>query len=116
MLTQSSTTTNARRNGEIDSAPAVSPKRFISGDSPKQATSIDVAQAKRSREKGPRSSVKAGATAATEPTKEIGPDTIKILVVDDHPLFRHGLVQLLNSEKTFLVVGEASAAPEALAQ
>ena len=41
-------------------------------------------------------------------------DTIRILVVDDHPLFRHGLVQLLNSERTFAVVGEASSAPEAL--
>lgn len=41
-------------------------------------------------------------------------DTIRILVVDDHPLFRHGLVQLLNSEQAFNVVGEASGAPEAL--
>jgi DNA-binding NarL/FixJ family response regulator len=40
--------------------------------------------------------------------------TIRIVVVDDHPLFRHGLVQLLNSEETFSVVGEASSAPEAL--
>jgi DNA-binding NarL/FixJ family response regulator len=44
----------------------------------------------------------------------LSPDTIRILVVDDHPLFRHGLVQLLNSEETFAVVGEASSAPEAL--
>jgi DNA-binding NarL/FixJ family response regulator len=35
-------------------------------------------------------------------------------VVDDHPLFRHGLVQLLNSEAAFDVIGEASSAPEAL--
>jgi DNA-binding NarL/FixJ family response regulator len=41
-------------------------------------------------------------------------NTIRILVVDDHPLFRHGLVQLLNSEAAFSVVGEASSAPEAM--
>ena len=39
---------------------------------------------------------------------------IRIVVVDDHPLFRHGLVQLLNSEESFEVVGEASSTPEAL--
>ena len=36
------------------------------------------------------------------------------MVVDDHPLFRHGLVQLLNSDDGSSVVGEASSAPEAL--
>jgi len=39
---------------------------------------------------------------------------VHIVVVDDHPLFRHGLVQLLNSDDGFSVVGEASSAPEAL--
>src|SRR5437879_233027 len=42
------------------------------------------------------------------------PEAIRIVVVDDHPLFRHGLVQLLNSDDGFSVVGEASSAPEAL--
>jgi DNA-binding NarL/FixJ family response regulator len=41
-------------------------------------------------------------------------DTIRIVVVDDHPLFRHGLIQLLNSEATFAVCGEASGAPGAM--
>jgi DNA-binding NarL/FixJ family response regulator len=41
-------------------------------------------------------------------------DSIRIVVVDDHPLFRHGLVQLLNSEKSFSVCGEASSASEAM--
>ena len=40
-------------------------------------------------------------------------ESIHIVVVDDHPLFRHGLVQLLNLTTVF-VVGEASSAPEAL--
>jgi DNA-binding NarL/FixJ family response regulator len=40
--------------------------------------------------------------------------SIRIVVVDDHPLFRHGLVQLLNSEKSFSVCGEASSASEAM--
>ncbi len=42
------------------------------------------------------------------------PEAIRIVVVDDHPLFRHGLVQLLNSDDGFAVCGEASSAPEAL--
>ncbi len=42
------------------------------------------------------------------------PEAIRIIVVDDHPLFRHGLVQLLNSDDGFSVCGEASSAPEAL--
>jgi len=41
-------------------------------------------------------------------------EAICIVVVDDHPLFRHGLVQLVNSDDWFSVVGEASSAPEAL--
>jgi DNA-binding NarL/FixJ family response regulator len=40
--------------------------------------------------------------------------TVRILVVDDHPLFRHGLVQLLSSEPGFSVCGESGSAPEAL--
>src|SRR5437868_10956351 len=42
------------------------------------------------------------------------PGTVRIVVVDDHPLFRHGLVQLLNSDESFAVCGEASSAPEAM--
>ena len=50
----------------------------------------------------------------TTKDQQANQDTIRIVVVDDHPLFRHGLVQLLNSEESFDVVGEASAAPEAM--
>jgi DNA-binding NarL/FixJ family response regulator len=42
------------------------------------------------------------------------PDAIRIVIVDDHPLFRHGLAQLLGSDHGFCVCGEASSAPEAL--
>jgi DNA-binding NarL/FixJ family response regulator len=41
-------------------------------------------------------------------------EVIRILVVDDHPLFRHGLVQLLSSDEGFSVCGESGSAPEAL--
>jgi DNA-binding NarL/FixJ family response regulator len=42
------------------------------------------------------------------------PASIRIVVVDDHPLFRHGLIQLLNSDDDFAVCGEASSAGEAM--
>ncbi len=34
-------------------------------------------------------------------------ETIKILIVDDHPLLRKGVIQLLQSEDNFKIVGEA---------
>jgi DNA-binding NarL/FixJ family response regulator len=46
--------------------------------------------------------------------KSARPASVRIVVVDDHPLFRHGLIQLLNSDDGFAVCGEASAAGEAL--
>ena len=42
------------------------------------------------------------------------PESVRIVVVDDHPLFRHGLIQLLNSDDGFAVCGEASSAGEAM--
>src|SRR5712671_1316633 len=54
------------------------------------------------------------ARGAVENPKSASTGTIRILVVDDHPLFRHGLVQLLNSDDGFKVCGEAGSAPEAL--
>jgi two-component system nitrate/nitrite response regulator NarL len=41
-------------------------------------------------------------------------DPIRILVVDDHSLFRRGLVALLASDASLLVVGEAGDAGEAV--
>lgn len=41
---------------------------------------------------------------------------IKILIVDDHTLFREGLVSLFHSQPTITIVGEAGTGGEALAQ
>lgn len=42
-------------------------------------------------------------------------DTIDILVVDDHPLFRQGVVHSLQMDPAFRVVGETASGEEALA-
>ncbi|MCL4560921.1 MAG: response regulator transcription factor [Chloroflexi bacterium] len=44
------------------------------------------------------------------------PDTIRVLVVDDHPVVRKGISALLAGEKDILVVGEASNGLEAIQQ
>lgn len=41
-------------------------------------------------------------------------DTHKILLVDDHPVVRHGLAQLINLEKDLVVCGEAENTQSAL--
>ena len=38
----------------------------------------------------------------------------KILIVDDHPVFRHGIAALISAEKDLTVCGEAESAPAAL--
>src|SRR3954465_11970702 len=90
------------------------PRKFVSAIEAKQSKKGDMP----SREKhaivrrptaGAHRSVPVPAAKSTR-----GTETISIVVVDDHPLFRHGLVQLLNSEATFEVIGEASSAPDAL--
>jgi DNA-binding NarL/FixJ family response regulator len=43
-------------------------------------------------------------------------EPIKILVVDDHTLFREGLIALLNAAPETAVVGEAATGAEAIAQ
>jgi two-component system nitrate/nitrite response regulator NarL len=41
-------------------------------------------------------------------------ESIEILVVDDHPLFRQGVVHALSAEPAFTVVGETASGEEAL--
>src|SRR6184192_2748773 len=42
------------------------------------------------------------------------PDAKRIVIVDDHPLFRKGLEQLIHSDGAFAVCGEANNASEAM--
>jgi DNA-binding NarL/FixJ family response regulator len=42
------------------------------------------------------------------------PEAKRIVIVDDHPLFRKGLEQLINSEDGFAVCGEAESAAQAM--
>lgn len=42
------------------------------------------------------------------------PETIRVLVADDHPLFREGVVHSLRAETDFNVVGQASSGEDAL--
>jgi DNA-binding NarL/FixJ family response regulator len=46
--------------------------------------------------------------------QKISSGTIKIFIVDDHPLFRYGLISVLNEYPEFQVVGDASNSTEAL--
>jgi two-component system, NarL family, nitrate/nitrite response regulator NarL len=41
-------------------------------------------------------------------------DSIRILIADDHPLFREGVVHTLSAEADFVVIGQAASGEEAL--
>lgn len=43
-------------------------------------------------------------------------NTIKTLIIDDHPLFRKGVIQLLGMAPEFEVIGEASSGEEGVAR
>lgn len=42
------------------------------------------------------------------------PSAVRIVIADDHPIFRHGLRKLLEGEPGFAVVGEADNGEEAV--
>jgi len=50
----------------------------------------------------------------TKPQAKTQPKITKILIVDDHPIVRKGLTQLINQETNLTVCGEAEDAPKAL--
>src|SRR5678815_3241734 len=41
-------------------------------------------------------------------------ESLRVLIADDHPLFRHGIAALLQASSEFEVVGEATTGEEAL--
>ena len=43
-------------------------------------------------------------------------ETLRVLVAEDHPLFRKGMIALLSSVPEFEVVGEAATGEEAVAR
>lgn len=51
-------------------------------------------------------------SAKTE--KPATPAKRRVLIVDDHPVFRHGITALINAEADLVVCGEASSSPAAL--
>jgi DNA-binding NarL/FixJ family response regulator len=42
------------------------------------------------------------------------PQQVRIVIADDHPIFRYGIRRLLEAEANFKVVGEASDGAEAV--
>ncbi len=50
----------------------------------------------------------------TKTAREPNGDKRRVLIVDDHPVFRHGMAALINAEPDLAVCGEASNSPLAL--
>src|SRR5687767_13530477 len=42
-------------------------------------------------------------------------EPLRVLIADDHPLFRHGMTALLEAEPDFEVIGEATTGDDAIA-
>ena len=56
----------------------------------------------------------ASPTAGASPTPGIDPDTVRLLVVDDHPVVRAGLINLLSTDPRIVVAAEAANGEEAV--
>src|SRR6516164_10275783 len=56
----------------------------------------------------------AAARSTTRNSKGDPPKPKRIVIVDDHPLFRKGLEELIHSDGAFAVCGEAGNAAEAM--
>ena len=52
--------------------------------------------------------------AKIAPVVNLKKDAARVIVVDDHPLMRKGVSQLIEQEKDLTVVGEAEDAPKAI--
>ena len=52
-------------------------------------------------------------TMTSDPQVEVGKKAYRILIVDDHPITRQGLAQLINYEVDLEVCGEADGVKEA---
>lgn len=50
----------------------------------------------------------------TSARPQTAPAQTRVLVVDDHPIFRHGMIALLSAEQDFVVCGEAESASSAM--
>src|SRR4029077_17205612 len=61
-----------------------------------------------------RPAIMTRAKSTNENPKCEEPEAKRIVIVDDHPLFRKGLEQLIHSDGTFAVCGEANNAAEAM--
>jgi CheY-like chemotaxis protein len=59
---------------------------------------------------------RAGPSSNPGVSESLGPKPIRILVVDDHPIVRQGLINSLAFHKRLVVVGEAGDGVEALAK
>src|ERR1700726_180190 len=58
----------------------------------------------------------AAVTAPQRPGAGRGPEPIRVLIADDHALFRRGLEMVLDEEQDIELVGQASAGTEAVAR
>ena len=70
--------------------------------------------ADRTLQRGVRTSKMKRARSTNKNPKCDPPDAKRIVIVDDHPLFRKGLEQLIHSDGSFAVCGEAGNAAEAM--